>query len=204
MLFRTEKPYCYGFQIFGLQGQQQNPRQLHERPLHSPRVTVWCAVGNCGVYGPYFFEEEGQTVTVNSARYVQMLQHFLQPKLAALGNRNVWFQQDGATAHTARNSMAVLRELFPGRLVSLHGDIRWPARSPDLTPCDFFLWGHLKANVYRHRPQTIDELKAAIRQEIAAITPQLTQRVMQNFRNRLETCIGEEGHHLGDIIFKTK
>ena len=35
----------------------ENPRIFHERPLHSPKVTVWCAVGKFGVIGPYFFEE---------------------------------------------------------------------------------------------------------------------------------------------------
>jgi hypothetical protein len=43
---------------------ENNPRQLHERPLHSQRVTVWCAVADFGVIGPYFFEEDGETVTV--------------------------------------------------------------------------------------------------------------------------------------------
>ena len=28
----------------------------------------------------------------------------------------------------------------------------WPPRSPDLTPCDFFLWGYVKDNAYK--PQT--------------------------------------------------
>ena len=54
---------------------------------------------------------------------------------------------------------------------SLRGDISWPARSPDLTPCDFFLWGKLKAKVYAHRPGTTEQLKEAIRQEVAAIPP---------------------------------
>ena len=43
---------------------QNNPRELHQRPLHSPKVTVWCAMGSFGVWGPYFFEEEGSTMTV--------------------------------------------------------------------------------------------------------------------------------------------
>jgi hypothetical protein len=34
---------------------ENNPRQLHKRPLHSQRVTVWCAVADFGVIGPYFF-----------------------------------------------------------------------------------------------------------------------------------------------------
>jgi hypothetical protein len=121
--------------------EENNPRQLHERPLHSQRVTVWCAVADFRVIGPYFFEEGGETATVTSDRYVQMLRIFLEPKLNELGNSAVWFQQDGATAHTARGSMGVLREMFPGRLISLRGDIPWPTRSPDLAARGFFFWG---------------------------------------------------------------
>ena len=54
-----------------------NPRGLHERPLHSPRVTVWCAIAEFGMWGLYFFEEEGVTVTVTSDRYCDMLRNFL-------------------------------------------------------------------------------------------------------------------------------
>ena len=59
--------------------------------------------------------------------------------------------------------------MFPGHLISLRGDIGWPARSPDLNPCDFFLWGYLKSKVYSNRSQSIEKLKDAIRQEIASI-----------------------------------
>jgi hypothetical protein len=52
---------------------KNNPRIIHERPLHSLKLTVWCAVSQLGVTGPYFFEEEGVTVTVNSERYVAKL-----------------------------------------------------------------------------------------------------------------------------------
>lgn len=33
----------------------RNPNELHERPLHSERVTVWCAVSRYCIIGPYFF-----------------------------------------------------------------------------------------------------------------------------------------------------
>ncbi|GBL77013.1 hypothetical protein AVEN_12667-1 [Araneus ventricosus] len=32
-----------------------NPIQIHERPLHSERVAVWCAVADFGIIGLYFF-----------------------------------------------------------------------------------------------------------------------------------------------------
>jgi hypothetical protein len=31
-----------------------NPRKIHQRPLHSSKVTVWCSVASFGVVGPYF------------------------------------------------------------------------------------------------------------------------------------------------------
>jgi len=112
-------------------------------PLHSPKVTVWCGVGASGIVGPYFFENDNEeTVTVNSERYVTMLEGSVEPQLRRLGidPEALNFQQDGATAHTARNSMAVVREMF-GTVISRFGDIAWPAQSPDLTVPDFFLWG---------------------------------------------------------------
>ena len=48
-------------------------------------------------------------------------------------------------------------------------------------PFDFFLWGYLKAKVYEQRVQTLEALKEAIRQEVAAITPEMIRKVMDNY-----------------------
>jgi hypothetical protein len=42
---------------------EPNPHELQERPLHSPCVTVLCAVADFSVIDQYFFEEGGATVT---------------------------------------------------------------------------------------------------------------------------------------------
>lgn len=180
-----------------------NPQQFHERPLHDEKVTVWCGVSIFGIIGPYFFEENNRNVTINSERYVNMLRVFLRPELRRLGQNHIWFQQDGATAHTARQTRILLQEMFPGRLISKFGDITWPANSPDLTAPDFFLWGYLKEKVYERRPNTIQELKIRILEEINNIGAELLKRVMQNFRCRLQKCIDNQGSHLKDVIFKT-
>ena len=88
-------------------------------------------------------------------------------------------------------------------LISLRGDIGWPARSSDLTPCDFFLWGFIKAKVYARRLGTIEQLKEAIRQEVAAIPPAMTRKAMDNFRERLQLCVINNGRHLSDVIFES-
>lgn len=180
-----------------------NPRELHEKPLHCERVTVWCAISKAAIIGPYFFEEDERAVTVTAARYREMLSSFLFPKLDEITLGDVWFQQDGATAHTARDTMQLLREHFPERLISLRGDHPWPARSPDLTPCDFFLWGYLKSIVYNDRPQTLLHLKNNIRNAIADIPVSMLERVEENFKKRVSQCIDNGGHHLSDVIFKT-
>ena len=60
------------------------PKQLHERPFHSPKVTVWCVISQFGIIGPYFFEENSQTVTITAGRYVLMLKNFFEPQLQKL------------------------------------------------------------------------------------------------------------------------
>ena len=73
----------------------ENPQELHQRPLHSERLTVWCGIASFGVTGPYFFEDnEGAAVTVTSERYVAMLRNFCEPELLRRGidRSSVWFQ----------------------------------------------------------------------------------------------------------------
>lgn len=180
-----------------------NPREIQQKPLHSDRVTVWCGISRIGIIGPYFFEENDRAVTVNSDRYLVMLQEFFQPAFEGMEFEGSWFQQDGATSHTARVVMDYLRRVFPERLISLRGHLNWPARSPDLAPCDFFLWGYLKSKVYCNRPATLEDLKHNIEAEIARIPLEMLERVHQNFWKRLQQCVDSEGRHMPDILFKT-
>ncbi|XP_069669795.1 uncharacterized protein [Periplaneta americana] len=68
----------------------------------------------------------------------------------------------------------------------------WPPSSPDLTTPDFFLWGYLKDRVYATRPQTLDDLKHNITQEIQA-NNRVLQRVASNMERRVELCLMQDG-----------
>ena len=35
----------------------ENPHQVHEKPLHSAKVAVWYAISSFGIIGSYFFED---------------------------------------------------------------------------------------------------------------------------------------------------
>jgi hypothetical protein len=90
---------------------------IHEKQLHPERVTVWRALCSTDVIGPYFFEDEmGRELTVTGDRYRAMITTFLAPAVERMmmnQERSLWFQQDGAICHAARESMACLRQLFP-------------------------------------------------------------------------------------------
>ena len=111
-------------------------------------------------------------------------------------------QRQKSQAHAARNAMRVLKDMFPARVISRRGTIEWPARSPDLNACDFCLWGSLKSKVYENKPRTTLDLKQNIRDEVAAISPTMLQRVMQNFQKRLQECVDNNGRDLTDTIFR--
>lgn len=103
--------------------------------------------------------------------------------------------------HAQRRTMALLREKFPGRVISRNGDFNWPPRSCDLTPLDFFLWGYVKDKVYANAPATIQALKDNIRAAIGEIQPLLCENVMKNFIKRMTVCKKSRGGHLADIVF---
>ena len=86
----------------------ENPHAYIEKPKHPKRVTVWCGFWSRGIIGPFFFEnEQAETVTVNGDHYRAMLNEFLFTKIKENDIGNIWFQQDGATCHTAEATLDV-------------------------------------------------------------------------------------------------
>ena len=88
---------------------------------------------------------------------------FLFTKIYEEDIDNIWFQQDGATCHTAEATLDVLRLGFEDRIISRKADVVWPARNCNLTPLDYYLWAAVKDKCYADKPKTIDALKDNIR-----------------------------------------
>ncbi|XP_018359883.1 PREDICTED: uncharacterized protein LOC108759083 [Trachymyrmex cornetzi] len=130
-----------------------------------------------------------------------MITEFFLPKLDDIDVDDMWFQQDGATCHTARETIQLLHETFPGRVLSRFGDQNWPPRSCDLTPLDFFLWSYLKSKVYVNKPTITRALQEEIKRCTNEIQPQLCREVMKNFDKRVRMCQQNRGGHLPDVLF---
>ncbi|GFT96332.1 uncharacterized protein TNCV_2081871 [Trichonephila clavipes] len=182
---------------------EANPQVYVETPLHPEKLTVWSALWAGGIIGPYFFKiDEGHNVTVNRDRYRAMFTNFFIPELNNHDVQELWFQQDGATCHTARATIDLLKDTFGYRLISRFGPVNWPPRSCDLTPLDFFLWGYVKSLVYADKPQTLGHLEDNIRRVIADIRPQMLEKVIENLTSRLDYIRASRGSHMPEILFK--
>ncbi|GFU64437.1 DUF4817 domain-containing protein [Trichonephila clavipes] len=150
----------------------------------------------------FFKNDEGHNVTVNGDRYRAMITNFFIPELNNHDVQELWFQQGGATCHTARATIDLLKDTLGDRLISRFGPVNWPPRSCDLTPLDYFLWSYVKSLVYKDKPQTLDHLEENIRRVIADIGPQMLGKVIENWTSRLDYIRASHGSHMPEIIFK--
>ncbi|GFU94287.1 DUF4817 domain-containing protein [Trichonephila clavipes] len=154
---------------------EANSQVYVETPLHPEKLTVWCTLWAGGIIGQYFFKnDEGHNVTVN-------------------GDRSCGSKKDGATCHTARATIDLLKDTFGDRLISRFGPVNWSPRSCNLTPLDYFLWGYVKSLVYADKPQTLDHLEDNIRRVIADIRPQMLEKVIENWTSRLDYIRASRG-----------
>lgn len=170
----------------------ENPHVFIETDLHPIKVGVWVGISRRRIIGPIFFNE-----TINAERYRTLILDEFLNQVHDDEQIMGYFQQDGATPHTALVTINYLREFYDNRLISTG---LWPPRSPDLTPCDFYLFGHLKNKVFKNRLHNINQLQEAIEEEIRNITPEQLQRVFENKKRRVNICLENEGHHFQHLL----
>ena len=180
-----------------------NPRIFHEAHVQTPqKLNVWAGIFGDRIIGPIFLEGN-----LTGESYLDLLQNTVHPLLVDIvehddrymGDR-LTFQQDGAPPHYAREVREFLDNVFPDHWIGRRGPLEWPARSPDLTPLDFFLWGHLQSKIYATQPRSLDELREKIIYECHQITPESLHRVRERFEQNLYHCMGVNGAHFEHLL----
>jgi histone-lysine N-methyltransferase SETMAR len=71
-----------------------------------------------------------------------------------------------------------------------------PPYSPDLAPCDFFLFGYLKQALIAKDYTSPEDLLSEVTEIIRAIPHELLSRVFQNWKERLEECWKSGGEYV--------
>lgn len=161
-------------------------------------VNVWGGIIGTQIIGPYFING-----TLTGQTYYNFLNNeFLEllEDVPLIVRRNMWLQQDGAPAHYSAIVRELLNQRFQGRWIGRGGPMAWPARSPDLTPLDFFLWGYIKSLVYQEPPTTPENMQERITRAFGQVTIGMLTRVQESFRKRIRTCMDNEGAQFEQLL----
>jgi hypothetical protein len=132
--------------------------------------------------------------SVNGDTYLDMLKTVVWPQVRGVATRrNLWFQQDGATVHTTIRAREWLSQKFGTRVISRLTDHPWPAKSPDLSPLDYWFWNVAMAEVRRAPPTTLAELKNLVEAFSESLDKEEVVRSVKHLRERAKVCSHLQG-----------
>ncbi|KAL6417367.1 hypothetical protein ACFW04_014543 [Cataglyphis niger] len=159
---------------------EENPRVTRLRNFQTCwKINVWAGIMGTEILGPVIPD------VLTGRTYVDFLTENLPDFLedVPLFERNeIVFQQDAFS--------------WMGR----YGPIRWPARSPDLNPLDFFLWGYCKEVIYKTLPEDIEELETRLRHAIWNVDEEIMENVKINLQKRMRACVRMDGGHFEHLL----
>lgn len=179
----------------------ENPRAIREiDSQHRFGVNMWAGIVDNKLIGP---QELSRRLT--AAEYLHFLQNYLDDLLEdvpLLVIQNLWLQQDGAPPHSSRAVTDWLNVNFNGRWIGRYGPVSWPPRSPDLNPCDFFLWGFMKQLVYSSAVDNVDDLRSRVASAARHIQdhPDLLENVRHSIVRRARACLDADGGHFEHLL----
>jgi hypothetical protein len=175
----------------------ENPHFYTQTPLHPQKIGVWLGMSRRRLVGPIFFRG-----TLTAERYRNEILHEFINQLDDEELHEGYFQQDGATAHTAFDTIQVLQEFFDNRLISRNTVIPYPPRSCDLTVLDFFVWPYLKNSVFKTPVQNLDELTQRISEVCRQLnnSPEIFNNVFEAFKRRVQICLQVNGEHFQHLL----
>lgn len=158
-------------------------------------VNVWAGVIGGFFIGPHYLPDN-----LNGAMYLQFLQNNLSNLLEDVPLNlisNMLYQHDGCPAHYSSNVKQYLDANYENRWIGRNGPVLWPARSPDLTPLDFYVWGRLKGLVYVKEPiNSREQLINKINDACEILKGEMRLGITTTeVRRRARACVRNGGAH---------
>ena len=118
---------------------------------------------------------------MNSERYCVILNEKVVPYFQR--RKDIFFQQDGAAPHYSIRAREILNRKMPQNWIGRRGHIEWPARSPDLPPCDFLIWADGRSRVYSPAGKQLD-----------SIPLDKFRNAFRDFEIRCDQCVQNDGN----------
>ncbi|UYV79043.1 hypothetical protein LAZ67_17000846 [Cordylochernes scorpioides] len=171
----------------------QEPRPKKARQVRSNVKVLLTVFFDCRGVVHHEFLPQGRTV--NKEYYLQVMRKAIRQKRPDLWKNKNWFlHHDNTPAHT---SLLVRDFLAKNNTLMMPQ----PPYSPDLPPCDFFLFPKLKRPMKGRRYATLDEIKTASKEELKKILKSDFLKCFEDWKNRWHKCIISHGDYFeGDKI----
>ncbi|KAL4096440.1 hypothetical protein QTP88_021396 [Uroleucon formosanum] len=167
-----------------------SPRPKKARQVRSSVKTMLIVFFDIEGIVHYEFVPHGQTVNQVFYKDVLMrLREKIRKKRPEKWRTETWFlHHDNAPAHSALS----IREFLADKKIPV---VPHPPYSPDLAPCDFFLFPKLKFALKGQRFQDVEEIKANTAAELKVLTSEQFQRTFEKWQDRWNHCILSGGEY---------
>jgi histone-lysine N-methyltransferase SETMAR len=153
------------------------------------------------VMATVFFDEKGvilidylaEGATINSAYYADLLRGSLRQALwkkrPGAVEKIPLILHDNARPHTAKHTLDIISDL--GWQILPH-----PPYSPDLSPCDFFLFSHMKNSIRGRRFASTTEIKNHFQQWFTSQEETFYRDGIRALQHRYEKCVALLGSYV--------
>lgn len=160
------------------------------KPSHPRGVMVFMGISYNGPTKPIFVDAGAK---INSEYYInKCLKPLIREANRLYPEKNWMFHQDSAPSHTSKRTLNFLKDqgisFIPPKL--------WTPSSPDLSPCDYFLWGYLKSQTNKHNVKTIPQLKRVLQQEVKKIPLEMIQKALKRWPKLCRAVYYNKGLHI--------
>ncbi|GBN46408.1 hypothetical protein AVEN_5621-1 [Araneus ventricosus] len=158
---------------------------------HPKGIMVWMGISANGVIRPRFVQPGAK---INSVYYIQkILNPFLTDDYCRLyPNGDAVFHQGSAPSHASR----VTQKFLTDQQVQFQKPQQWLPNNPGATPCDYFLWGHLKNKLNKRRVSKLRCLQKAIREDVKKIPLEMILRALESCPKRCRQIYYAEGRYI--------
>ena len=137
-----------------------------------------------------FFVDPG--AKVNAEYYRNNLLAKMIPEMEDITGGDFIFQQDGARAHTAKDTIKYIKEKMPDHVPPK----MWPPNSPDLNPLDYGIWESFMQKVYKKNINSIGTLKVALLETWEEFPQEEINKIIDQFRERCKKVKEVNGKHI--------
>ena len=77
---------------------------------------------------------------------------------------------------------------FGNRVISRHAERPWPARSPDMSPLDYWFWSVCLAELRRSPPSTLEELQETVEDYVDSLGGDAVVKASRDILIRAKAC----------------